>query len=52
MQSNIYTTKIIKQSKPSKVETSEKGVKQSHNGKTWERGTDKRAMKFDGLHGV
>lgn len=44
MQSNIYTAKIVKPSKPSKLETSEKGIKQSHKGKSWKRGTDKREM--------
>ena len=52
MQSNIYTSKIVKHSKPSKLETSEKGIKQGYKGKSWKRGTDKRAMNFDSVQGV
>lgn len=52
MQSNIYTAKIHKPSKPGKPETSEKASKTAYNGKTWKRGTDKRALKFDGLQGA
>lgn len=48
MQSNIYTSKIHKTSKP-KQETGEGTVKQSHKGKTWKRGTDKRNIKFDSV---
>lgn len=44
MQSNIYTAKIVKSSKPDKLETSEKGVKTAYKGKSWKRGTDKREM--------
>ena len=51
MQSNIYTNKIYKPSK-AKQETSENMPKQAYKGKTWKRGTDKRAMKFDGLQGA
>lgn len=51
MQSNIYTSKIIKPSK-AKQETSENSVKTAYKGKTWKRGTDKRTLKFDGLQGV
>ena len=50
MQSNIYTAKIIKASKP-KQEASEKASKEAYKGKTWKRGTDKRALKFDGYKG-
>lgn len=50
MQSNIYTSKIIKTSKH-KQESSDNSVKTAHKGKTWKRGTDKRSMKFDGLQG-
>ena len=52
MQSNIYTAKIHKPSKPSKIETSEKGSKQGYKGKTWKRGTNKRSMNFDSLQGA
>lgn len=56
MQSNIYTNKIVKPSKPSKLETSEKGIKQGYKGRdkvaTWKRGTDKRNMNFDSLQGA
>ena len=51
MQSNIYTNKIVKPSKPSKLDTSEKGVKTAHKGKSWKRGTDKRSMNFDSVQG-
>lgn len=44
MQSNIYTNKIVKPSKPSKLEQRDNSVKQAYKGKTWERGTDKREM--------
>lgn len=50
MQSNIYTSKMHSHknsenpSKPSKLETSEKGIKHGYKGKTWKRGTDKREM--------
>lgn len=47
MQSNIYTSKIIKPSK-TKQETRENNVKTSYKGRdkvaTWKRGMDKRAM--------
>ena len=43
MQSNIYTSKINKPSKP-KQEASENVTKQGYKGKTWKRGTDKRKM--------
>ena len=52
MQSNIYTSKIVKPSKPSKLDTSEKGIKTTHKGKTWKRGTDKRSMNFDSVQGA
>ena len=50
MQSNIYTSKMHSHKnsenplKPSKLETSEKGVKQGYKGKSWKRVTDKREM--------
>lgn len=50
MQSNIYTSKIIKTSK-AKQDTRENMPKQAYKGKTWKRETDKRSMKFDGLQG-
>ena len=43
MQSNIYTSKIIKASKANK-DTRENSVKTAYKGKTWKRGTDKREM--------
>ena len=43
MQSNIYTSKIIKTSKI-KQDTGEKALKEAYKGKTWKRGTDKREM--------
>lgn len=43
MQSNIYTSKIIKPSK-TKQESRENSLKTAYKGKTWERGTDKREM--------
>lgn len=52
MQSNIYTSKIVKHSKPSKQETSEKASKEAYKGKTWKRGTDKRSLDFNGLQGA
>ena len=52
MQSNIYTAKIHKPSKPGKLDTSEKGIKQGHKGKTWKRGTDKRNFDFSSLQGA
>lgn len=51
MQSNIYTNKIHKTSKPNQ-EANEKALKEAYKGKTWKRGTDKRSVKFDGLQGV
>lgn len=51
MQSNIYTSKIHKTSKP-KQEASEKSSKEAYKGKTWKRGTDKRSMKFDSVQGA
>lgn len=44
MQSNIYTTKIIK-SKP--LKTVQDSPKQSHKGKTWKRENDKRKAVFE-----
>ena len=56
MQSNIYTAKIHKPSKPGKLDTSEKGIKQGYKGRdkvaTWKRGTDKRNFDFNGLQGA
>lgn len=47
MQSNIYTSKIIKPSK-TKQETRENSVKKGYKGRdkvaTWERSTSKREM--------
>lgn len=47
MQSNIYTSKIIKPSK-TKQEARENSVKTAYKGRdkvaTWKRGTDKREM--------
>ena len=43
MQSNIYTSKIIKTSKV-KQESRENMPKQAYKGRTWKRGTDKREM--------
>ncbi len=51
MQSNIYTNKIVKPSKPSKLETSEKGIKTAYKGKTWKRDNTKRSFDFSSLQG-
>lgn len=44
MQSNIYTSKIIK-TKP--LKTAQDSTKQSHKGKTWKRENDKRKQAFE-----
>lgn len=49
MQSNFQHVKTIR--KP-KQESSEKAIKTAYKGKTWQRGTDKRSMNFDGFKGV